>query len=61
MAENTNTETAQYNVMGENTLTGNTWHCEGPLPLADAQDMRRGYARLEGDYKIAYYVEKVTG
>lgn len=49
----------QYNVIGENVLTGNRWHCEGPLSLEDAQEMRRGYARLEWDYKIEYRVEPV--
>lgn len=60
MAENTNTESTQYNVIGENILTGNTWHCEGPMSLADAQEMRGGYKRLEWDYKIEYRVEPVT-
>lgn len=58
MAQNTNTE-AQYNMIGENILTGNRWHCEGPMSLAEAQEARRGYTRLESDYKIEYYVEPV--
>lgn len=48
-----------FNVVGENTLTGNTWHCEGPLSREDAVETRKGYARLEWDYKIEYRIEPV--
>ena len=58
MAENTNTE-GQFNMIGENILTGNRWHCEGPMSYDEAQEMRRGYKRLESDYKIEYRVEPV--
>jgi len=61
MAQDTNnTEATEYNLIGENILTGNRWHCEGPMSLADAREARKGYKRLESDYKIEYYVEPVT-
>lgn len=59
MAQNTNTEATQYNMIGENILTGNRWHCEGPMSFAEAQEYRKGYTRLESDYKIEYRVEPV--
>lgn len=60
MAENTNTE-GQFDLIGENVLTGNRWHCEGPMSYAEAHEARRGWTRLEYDYKIEYFVEPVTG
>jgi hypothetical protein len=46
-----------YKLVGENTLTGNRWDCETGLTKAQAEDYRRGYKRLESDYKIEYRVE----
>jgi hypothetical protein len=46
-----------YKLVGENTLTGNRWDCETGLTKADADEYRRGYKRLESDYKIEYRVE----
>lgn len=47
-----------FKVVGENTLTGNRWDCETGLTEAAANEYRRGYARLESDYKIQYRVER---
>lgn len=47
----------QFNVIGENELTGNRWVFAGPMSKAEAVEIRRGAARLEADYKICYYVE----
>jgi hypothetical protein len=46
-----------FKVVGENTLTGNTWDCETGLTREEAVSTRRGYARLESDYKIEYRIE----
>ena len=46
-----------FKVYGENTLTGNTWICEEVATQAEATEVARGYARLESDYKIAYFIE----
>jgi hypothetical protein len=45
-----------YKVVGENTLTGNTWDCETGLSAELARETRAGYARLESDYKIEYRI-----
>jgi hypothetical protein len=47
-----------FKVIGENILTFNTWDCETNLTRAEAIEFRRGYARLESDYKIEYRIEE---
>ncbi|QIG58534.1 hypothetical protein PQE18_gp56 [Arthrobacter phage DrSierra] len=50
---------ATYKLVGENTLTGNTWDCEtGIATLGEALALRAGWTRLESDYKIEYRVEE---
>ncbi|ASX98707.1 hypothetical protein SEA_COLUCCI_36 [Arthrobacter phage Colucci] len=56
--ETTEDATETFRVMGENTLTFNTWECEtGIATRKEADEIADGYARLESDYKISYYVE----
>jgi hypothetical protein len=50
-----------YKVVGENTLTGNTWDCETGLSRELARETRAGYARLESDYKIEYRIIQYRG
>jgi hypothetical protein len=45
-----------FKLIGENTLTGNTWDCETDLTEAEAHKLRKGWTRLESDYKIEYSV-----
>ncbi|ASR83827.1 hypothetical protein SEA_NANCIA_33 [Arthrobacter phage Nancia] len=46
-----------FKLIGENTLTGNTWVCQdGIATQEEANELRAGYKRLESDYKIDYYV-----
>jgi len=46
-----------FKLIGENTLTGNTWDCVKNIPTeAEAHELRKGWARLESDYKIEYRV-----
>ncbi|AIZ01718.1 hypothetical protein ArV1_030 [Arthrobacter phage vB_ArtM-ArV1] len=46
-----------FKVVGENTLTFNTWDCETGIATKEAaEEIRKGYKRLESDYKIAYHV-----
>ena len=46
-----------FKLTGENTLTGNTWDCVTNIPTeAEAHELRKGWARLESDYKIEYRV-----
>ena len=52
------TDETPWKLVGENTLTGNTWDCETGLTKAEAEDYRRGYIRLESDYKIEYRVTR---
>ena len=48
-----------FKVTGENILTGNTWDCVTDIPTrAEAVALRKGWARLESDYKIEYHVEE---
>ena len=48
-----------FKLMGENILTGNTWECVKDIAtLEEAQELRRGWTRLESDYKIEYRVEE---
>ncbi|QGJ93550.1 hypothetical protein SEA_MUFASA8_103 [Arthrobacter phage Mufasa8] len=50
---------ATFKVVGENTLTGNTWDCEnGIVSRKEANATRDGYKTLESDYKIDYRVEE---
>ncbi|WVX88048.1 hypothetical protein SEA_TFORTROY_60 [Arthrobacter phage TforTroy] len=49
-----------YKLVGENTITGNFWTCEEGMTRREADLARDSYARLEGDYKIAYHVEEET-
>ncbi|ASR83481.1 hypothetical protein SEA_MRGLOOPY_36 [Arthrobacter phage MrGloopy] len=46
-----------FTLMGENTLTGNSWVCQDQIATREeANELRAGYKRLESDYKIDYYV-----
>lgn len=46
-----------FKLIGENTLTGNTWECVANIATeAEARELRNGWARLEWDYKIEYSV-----
>lgn len=48
-----------FKLVGENMLTGNKWDCEtGIATRKEAVELRKGWSRLESDYKIAYYVEE---
>lgn len=47
-----------FKLIGENTLTGNTWDCVTDIATeAEAHELRKGWTRLESDYKIEYHVE----
>ncbi|QDH48221.1 hypothetical protein SEA_MAMAPEARL_33 [Arthrobacter phage MamaPearl] len=47
-----------FKLIGENTLTGNTWVCQDEIATREeANELCAGYKRLESDYKINYYVE----
>ncbi|ALY08947.1 hypothetical protein FDH57_gp36 [Arthrobacter phage Glenn] len=46
-----------FKLIGENTLTGNSWVCKaGIATKTEADELKTGYKRLESDYKIDYYV-----
>ncbi|QPO16965.1 hypothetical protein KDJ01_gp33 [Arthrobacter phage Kittykat] len=46
-----------FKLIGENTLTGSTWVCEdGIATREEANELCKGWKRLESDYKITYYV-----
>ncbi|ALY08569.1 hypothetical protein BENNIE_32 [Arthrobacter phage Bennie] len=48
-----------FKLIGENTLTGNTWVCQDEIATREeADELRAGYKRLESDYKIDYFVEE---
>jgi hypothetical protein len=48
----------QYDVIGENTLTGNEWHFDGPMSRADAVATCKNATRLEFDYKVSYFIRR---
>jgi hypothetical protein len=46
-----------FKLIGENTLTGNTWDCVTDIAtMEEARDLRKGWVRLESDYKIEYRI-----
>lgn len=48
-----------YKLIGENTLTGNSWECETGIQTREAAHaLRANWKRLESDYKIDYRVEE---